>query len=698
MKHFILVGLLLGCCSLGWSQNPKLLKKFSTGQCCEYIHESSHSGNYMYFAKGFTLWKTDGTPQNTQIVTEKVRVLDRYDSIMADLNGTLYFIASDTAYESNFELWKTDGTDDGTVLFKEFTPGPNGHIEHLVSVGGMLFFVVYDRGATLWRSDGTEEGTIKIKDIFIDIPRLAVLEEAILFVDQSKDFEIQFWTTDGTESGTAFVKNFENYLDSYKIVNYQNNLYFSNGLYAGKIWKSDGTNEGTIEVLNLEDGYVRDIIVFKEHLYFTVMKDRKYQLWKSDGTAEGSSLILNIDADVVELYALEDGILMMSENDSVKLLKSDGSARGTYIIKELKKPSSYIDTHFTNQKLYFTIDEALWETNGTEAGTIPVKVYENPLQLRLISSSKEQLFFTTLDYNRYDTGKYQFWSYNINTPPTGGDLTLSIPPNFVASLDELFFFKDANPGDQREKVRINAVTGKGTLFIDRTPNQVPDTDEIITDTTEISASEIPLLIFRPDEDEVGSNYAQLKFAVSDGYDYSEEYTMTINVKQYQTISWDEIADQTEGDTLVLSAITTSGLPISYDVEGPATVKDSLLIVEGSGKITVTATQAGNDLYFKADTLSQTFFAEAIVVTGLADLEIAVDIYPNPTQDKITIQLDDPSWYGSRIAVTDLLGNVVANTATSSPRTSIDVSQQVPGVYFVNIQSKQRNYTFKILKQ
>ncbi|WP_181305742.1 S8 family serine peptidase [Rufibacter sp. XAAS-G3-1] len=76
----------------------------------------------------------------------------------------------------------------------------------------------------------------------------------------------------------------------------------------------------------------------------------------------------------------------------------------------------------------------------------------------------------------------------------------------------------------------------------------------------------------------------------------------------QTISFGPLPDVTYGvGPIPLVATSTSGLPVVFRVvTGVARIVNNLLIVEGTGKITVMATQPGNSIYEAAPSVTQTF--------------------------------------------------------------------------------------------
>jgi hypothetical protein len=73
----------------------------------------------------------------------------------------------------------------------------------------------------------------------------------------------------------------------------------------------------------------------------------------------------------------------------------------------------------------------------------------------------------------------------------------------------------------------------------------------------------------------------------------------------------------------------------------------------------------------------------------------VDVYPNPTIDFLTITTsnDDSFTY----SISNHLGQKIANGEILKSPHQIDVSTVASGVYFVTLQSNQKQKTFKLIK-
>lgn len=124
------------------------------------------------------LWKTDGTPEGTQMVKEFANNVNSFDiDFLTKLNGELFFVtnAVNSGAPYNKALWKTDGTTMGTTLVKDVLVNKSrARLESFVKIHNKLFFTTR-RGVpggfmpnppdftALWRSNGTVPGTIQLE-------------------------------------------------------------------------------------------------------------------------------------------------------------------------------------------------------------------------------------------------------------------------------------------------------------------------------------------------------------------------------------------------------------------------------------------------------------------------------------------------------------------------------------------------------
>jgi len=110
------------------------------------------------------------------------------------------------------------------------------------------------------------------------------------------------------------------------------------------------------------------------------------ELWKSDGTAAGTVLVKDIDPDSGSFpggFTNVNGTLYFSADDGAnghELWKSDGTAAGTVLVKDIAPGGSSFPSWLTNVNgtLFFRANDGrngheLWKSDGTAAGTLLVK-------------------------------------------------------------------------------------------------------------------------------------------------------------------------------------------------------------------------------------------------------------------------------------------------------------------------------------
>lgn len=89
-------------------------------------------------------------------------------------------------------------------------------------------------------------------------------------------------------------------------------------------------------------------------------------------------------------------------------------------------------------------------------------------------------------------------------------------------------------------------------------------------------------------------------------------------------------------------------------------------------------------------------------TGLADAtenSIKANIYPNPTNNNVTIELNNSfDLSNTRIMIVNSIGEVLVNQLATDYTNSINLSNFAQGIYFVRITSNESNYMQLIVKQ
>jgi ELWxxDGT repeat protein len=364
------------------------------------------------------LWKTDGTAAGTvQVSTVEPYEKPPPDSytlplnrtIMADVNGTLYFAGRSTTrpFETatDTELWKSDGTAAGTVRVADIHPTDSSYPKSLTNVNGRLFFVANHPtyGWELWTSDGTTLGTRLVKDIFPGAgapaagasvaspgqgygaetfsPQMLTSVGAALYFVANDGAGWDLWKSDGTAGGTVSLTDLNAPSAAYfrDLAAVGNRLAFD---YADRLWGSDGTPGGTAAVAGPAGQPLRSNkpVPFGGRLFFLGSdNDGPLDLWSTDGTSAGTSRAADLPAGSFGPFFLTTGGNRLYFNltdvpyaPDAQLWKSDGTQAGTVLVKEhlptLRNPAAAGGTLFFVDSTSGTGYE-VWQTDGTAEGT-----------------------------------------------------------------------------------------------------------------------------------------------------------------------------------------------------------------------------------------------------------------------------------------------------------------------------------------
>ena len=355
------------------------------------------------------LWVSDGTTAGTVAITSVSQgTSTTVDELISTINGIM-FEASTT--DQGLELWTSDGTPDGTRLVSDINPGPSSSsIKYLTQVNGLVYFQANDgvNGLELWKSDGTAAGTILVKDIFggsgNSAPgNLVNVNGTLYFTANDNVNGVELWKSDGTPGGTVLVKDLRAGATSSSptsLTNHNGVLYFDalNTNIHRQLWRSDGTDAGTVRLQFTTppaDGSNPDFLTtLGGKLYFSdIVTASGMELWVSDGTTAGTTVLKDIlpgggGSHPTNLTVMGDAIYFRANDgtNGYELWKSDGTSAGTVLVKDITpgSASSYLSSFTSvNNLLYFVsrtlsgnqILQTLYKTDGTAAGTVPVKTF-----------------------------------------------------------------------------------------------------------------------------------------------------------------------------------------------------------------------------------------------------------------------------------------------------------------------------------
>ncbi|MBO9521075.1 MAG: hypothetical protein J7518_06010 [Nocardioidaceae bacterium] len=182
------------------------------------LHREAVLGGRLYFAawggdaQGTELWRTDGTPEGTELVED-------IDPGAGSGNPSGFWVAGNALYfgarndTGGQELWRTDGAT--TALVRDIAPGAaHSGPQPGTTVGTTMLFsaTTEGTGVELWASQGTAASTHQVADINpgqgsgITNSQLFRVGSAVYFSGYDGETHgEELWRSDGTAAGTRMV-------------------------------------------------------------------------------------------------------------------------------------------------------------------------------------------------------------------------------------------------------------------------------------------------------------------------------------------------------------------------------------------------------------------------------------------------------------------------------------------------------------
>jgi ELWxxDGT repeat protein len=354
-------------------------------------------------------------------------------------------------------------------LVKDINPAPNtssipntnGSIPNTFeTISGTLFFQADDgvHGNELWKSNGTNAGTVLVKDI---VPgsdhsyneNLTNVNGTLFFSSATATTARALWKSDGTAAGTVLVKDIAPGATSLVLSHFTNvngMLFFfaRKNISDYTLWRSDGTSAGTIQLA--EFTYVAGGLTdFNGTLVFSLFDP-----------GPGSWL-------AAEAHSAEPA----AEITSIGLWKSNGTVAGTVPIKEGITITSltYLDDTIIFSETSAAGGTDLWASDGTAAGTAKIKDIVPPpgtLSGSFLARSQGSAFFS------FQNAAQQGELWKTDGTSAGTSLVKAINVAFtVADLNGTLFFtiedQDPNlPGVTSELWKTDG-TAAGTVLVTR---------------------------------------------------------------------------------------------------------------------------------------------------------------------------------------------------------------------------------------
>ncbi len=407
-------------------------------------------GGFAYFvanaSNGRTLWKSDGTATGTTVVDSRGTFLN--PSQLTVVGKEIYFRAFATLGSSGEELWKTDGTALGTKLVRDIVPGfESSNPSHLMAAGTRLAFFATTptTGTQPWSVDTATQATRLVRRL------------------DSRDQGTQFY---------GFVS-----LGSFGLIGAK----ISQTGYT--LLRTDGTNEGTVPLMTF-DHAPKNFYRFNDKAVFTINQ----RLWITDGAAAGTKPLLAAGPLLSEspnFIQLGGVLYFVAKHESgpdlgFELWRTDGTLRGTRMVRDiapgaLNSAPGYDGNHpqmvVNNGLLFFTAYDSmlrrqLYRSNGTAAGTLPVKV-DGPIEVSNLLAANGRVYFSGTVANDFTRRLYSTDGKEIKEIKAASPQAISLdnrPSNTLATLSSstaIYFVASAgmSVGGASQLWKTNGTTG-----------------------------------------------------------------------------------------------------------------------------------------------------------------------------------------------------------------------------------------------
>jgi ELWxxDGT repeat protein len=394
--------------------------------------------------------------------------------------GAIYFVV----YSSpDFQLWRSDGTEAGTALDPELA---NLYVYNIAVAGNKLLLLAFDQnapdGTKLWLSDGTAAGTtavpgfVSYNTVFSPFFEAIGDHAAILAPDPTGAWQI--WATDATAAGTRQLTQLALPPGSPPVFPPQltiagNRMFFVGFTAAAgfQIWSTDLTPAGTAPITAFPGGMseppsAAQMAQAGSHLVFFAGANQgaPQTAWSVpiDGPAAAAVPLCPEGCGtfdpLVSLTAVGGSLVFVSGDRSgnFDLWVTDGTPAGTKLAKRgVCKDGCPAGFNLTvvDAKAYFSTAPApqaplaLWQTNGTVAGTVRVALPAALSAAPPFGEVRGQILF---DATLQPNAAPDIWVSN-RTPAGTRQLTFeanaySASPSGLVAAGNLVFFNALAPG------------------------------------------------------------------------------------------------------------------------------------------------------------------------------------------------------------------------------------------------------------
>jgi ELWxxDGT repeat protein len=479
---------------------------------------------------------------------------------------------------------------------------------------------------------------------------------------------VELWKSDGTDAGTVLVKNINagttvsGTSNPANFTSFSGQVLFtaSNGtdVNATELWKTDGTDAGTVLIKDINataataSGNPQNFTIINPTTMLFSASDGigGNELWKTDGSTAGTVNVIDYAGTANSITWMENlngtGIMgQIVATTGREIYKSDGTGANSSLVLNLNAGTA-IGVGTTSFKsgsvIYFpgnsgTTGFELWKTDGTTAGTVLVKdIY---VGAATSSPGRFAAIGSTVYFRATGANGAELWK--TDGTETG---TLEVADIFVGT-------GSSNP-DQ-----VTSVNGAIYFFAGDSATDASDLYKY--DGTTLTK----LFDFNAASSTLTSNFVLLGGKIYFAADSNSDALREL---------W-----QTDGTALGTISVSTLHSPV----------------VNPTGVSNITA--VGGKLFFTAASTDGTelFKYEPVLSVSNADFAERVQVYPNPTNGKMYLNLQSTDIVHYQIL--DLLGKTVSEGNVNNNEIDFEAEK---GVYLLKLENSEFTSTQKIIKK
>ncbi|MBD2504400.1 cadherin-like domain-containing protein [Anabaena azotica] len=318
------------------------------------------------------LWKIDNDTGYAVQVTDLLNI-----SQIINENGTTYFIRNKE--NGGFEFWRLDIATDNAVKITESSFG-SVVSSSLLNVNGTIYFTAFNsnNGFELWQLNITTGNAVLVKDINTGSPLFNTrdftnIDGTIYFVanDGINGYELRKIDASGNAVLVKDINPGTGYSNPGNLTNVDGTLYFTadNGINGYELWKIDASGNAVL-VKDINPGFQsanpRNLINADGKLYFTADDGSNgNQIWQLDNQTGKVSRLTNINSAME--YSYLDSLIYV--NGTLYFRYNNGTELAALPVNDLSNDNPLLgdDTIITATNTPITISIASLLSNDVDA-------------------------------------------------------------------------------------------------------------------------------------------------------------------------------------------------------------------------------------------------------------------------------------------------------------------------------------------